>query len=52
MAAKDALSDYRRKRDFSKTREPRGHAAPSKGPAPTFVVQIHDASTLHFGKTP
>ncbi|MGW2816838.1 DNA polymerase ligase N-terminal domain-containing protein [Streptomyces sp. NPDC001415] len=48
MAAKDALSDYRRKRDFSKTREPKGHAARSKGPAPTFVVQIHDASTLHF----
>lgn len=39
--------DYRRKRDFSRTLEPRG------GPAPvaeklTFVVQKHAASRLHF----
>jgi DNA ligase D-like protein (predicted 3'-phosphoesterase) len=46
-ATKGALSDYHRKRDFSRTKEPRG----SDGAAddqPGFVVQIHDASTMHF----
>ncbi|MBX7466125.1 3'-phosphoesterase [Streptomyces sp. MAG02] len=45
---KDGLSEYRRKRDFSKTAEPRAEAAHGKGRQPAFVVQIHDASTLHF----
>jgi len=60
MAAKNAsskrqrtrtqLTEYRRKRDFSLTREPSGDVAPS--PAPTgrlrFVIQKHAASHLHF----
>jgi bifunctional non-homologous end joining protein LigD len=42
------LSEYERKRDFGKTKEP----APSKGRkregAPRFVVQQHDATRLHW----
>jgi bifunctional non-homologous end joining protein LigD len=49
------LGEYRRKRDFTKTREPAGGAATAVRPtrkkrAPTlrFVVQKHEASHLHF----
>jgi DNA ligase D len=42
----DALERYRRKRDFSKTREPPGgKAAPG---ASLFVVQKHAARRLHY----
>lgn len=43
----DRLRDYRGKRDFGRTGEPRGAGA---GPdaAPRFVVQIHDARRMHF----
>ncbi|MGW2297677.1 DNA polymerase ligase N-terminal domain-containing protein [Streptomyces violaceorubidus] len=50
----DGLRDYHGKRDFGRTGEPAGPAAPGEGAgpadggAPRFVVQIHDASTLHF----
>lgn len=48
MAAEDeALSQYRRKRDFSRTAEPRGGDHGADG-APMFVVQIHDARSMHF----
>ncbi|MET9664739.1 DNA polymerase ligase N-terminal domain-containing protein [Streptomyces sp. NPDC006475] len=47
MAGKDELSEYRRKRDFDKTREPQG-GAPASGSAPRFVVQLHDARSVHF----
>ncbi|SNX56143.1 DNA ligase D-like protein (predicted 3'-phosphoesterase) [Streptomyces sp. TLI_55] len=47
MAERDPLRDYHGKRDFGRTGEPRGRQAPS-GDAPRIVVQIHDASTLHF----
>ncbi|MFC8351024.1 DNA polymerase ligase N-terminal domain-containing protein [Streptomyces sp. NPDC057280] len=47
MAERDPLRDYHGKRDFGRTGEPRGQQAPA-GDAPRFVVQIHDASTLHF----
>jgi bifunctional non-homologous end joining protein LigD len=40
------LAEYRRKRDFQKTREPRGTPASGRGRA--FVVQKHDASHLHY----
>lgn len=44
---KDRLRTYRAKRRFERTREPRG-ARTKSGQEPGFVVQIHDASTMHF----
>ncbi|MDB5405186.1 MAG: ykoU [Rhodospirillales bacterium] len=44
------LSEYRRKRDFSKTTEPSGggRAARRSSTGLRFVVQKHDASRLHY----
>lgn len=42
-----ALTRYREKRHFGRTSEPRGEGT-EPGGAPSFVVQIHDASTMHF----
>ncbi|HWR52469.1 MAG TPA: non-homologous end-joining DNA ligase [Bryobacteraceae bacterium] len=44
------LSEYRRKRDFSKTAEPSGDLprASSQGGRRRFVIQKHAASHLHF----
>ncbi|MFF5516846.1 DNA polymerase ligase N-terminal domain-containing protein [Streptomyces coeruleorubidus] len=47
MAERDRLRDYRGKRDFDRTGEPSGSGERS-GDKPRFVVQIHDASTMHF----
>lgn len=47
MNASDALDQYRNKRNFDKTREPAGDEQHA-GDAPVFVVQKHDASTLHY----
>lgn len=41
------LATYRAKRDFDATPEPRGASRASAG-APSFVVQRHAASTLHY----
>jgi DNA ligase D-like protein (predicted 3'-phosphoesterase) len=42
-------ADYESKRDFDRTPEPRGgKSKKSKGKAPIFVIQKHDASTLHY----
>ena len=56
--ARTKLSEYRRKRDFTKTREPEGQSAKSprsvgarprkRAPTLHFVVQKHAASQLHF----
>ena len=44
-----ALRDYRAKRDFSKTREPRPKLAPRTASAGgRFVIQKHAASHLHY----
>jgi bifunctional non-homologous end joining protein LigD len=45
-----SLRDYVRKRDFSRTAEPRGAAARSKSRKAerSFVIQKHDASRLHY----
>lgn len=42
------LSKYQSKRDFSQTSEPGGDAPPSASHRPLFVIQKHQASTLHF----
>lgn len=41
------LRVYRSKRDFARTREPRGGGA-KKAAALAYVIQKHDASHLHF----
>jgi bifunctional non-homologous end joining protein LigD len=46
MATKDALSTYNAKRDFARTREPKGKVAKSGGNS--FVVQKHAATRLHW----
>ncbi|MCT4353413.1 3'-phosphoesterase [Streptomyces sp. Je 1-79] len=49
MAPKDAaLEEYRRRRDFSKTAEPQDTGGGEPGEQPSFVVQIHDATAMHF----
>jgi DNA ligase D-like protein (predicted 3'-phosphoesterase) len=49
MPKKDPLAQYREKRDFRKTSEPSGkRKAGKKGKKPVFVIQKHDASTLHY----
>src|SRR3954465_11651157 len=40
------IETYNRKRDFSKTKEPRGRRLKGKGDS--FVVQKHEASRLHW----
>ncbi|MBV9528750.1 DNA ligase D [Sphingomonas sp.] len=40
------IQTYNKKRDFSKTREPKGRKLKGKGDS--FVVQKHDASRLHW----
>ncbi|KJV35179.1 DNA ligase D [Luteibacter yeojuensis] len=42
-----SLQDYRKKRDFSRTREPAPEGTARKGRA-LFVVQLHHASRRHF----
>ncbi|MEU6969088.1 hypothetical protein AB0A71_15350 [Kitasatospora aureofaciens] len=46
MAAHDALDRYHRRRDFTRTAEPRGAEPGAPGDRPCFVVRIHDARTL------
>ena len=49
MAGKSKLSEYKRKRDFAKTKEPAPKARKSrKSKAPRFVVQEHSARRLHW----
>lgn len=46
MVSKDALSPYNAKRDFARTREPKGKVAKTGGNS--FVVQKHAATRLHW----
>ncbi|APG85759.1 ATP-dependent DNA ligase [Sinorhizobium americanum] len=49
MAARnEPLSEYNRRRDFTKTREPKGKVAPTSGDRKRFLVQKHDATRLHY----
>ena len=43
-----SLTEYRRKREFSKTPEPGPVARAPKGKRPMFVVQLHHASRRHY----
>jgi bifunctional non-homologous end joining protein LigD len=45
--AESQLAEYRRKRDFNRTAEPRGGSAASKQKL-AFVIQKHAASHLHY----
>ena len=40
------IATYNRKRDFTKTKEPKGRKL--KGAGDSFVVQKHEASRLHW----
>jgi bifunctional non-homologous end joining protein LigD len=44
----DALVEYRRRRDFSRTSEPAGGEAAPAAERPVFTVQKHAASSLHY----
>lgn len=45
----EKLSEYREKRDFSRTAEPAGaETSAESGDGPIFVIQKHDATTLHY----
>jgi bifunctional non-homologous end joining protein LigD len=46
VRASAGLATYRRKRDFERTREPRGRKAPRKGFS--YVIQKHAAQRLHY----
>jgi bifunctional non-homologous end joining protein LigD len=49
-SARAQLAEYRRKRDFTRTREPSGAKAAAPAPAGRlrFVIQKHAARNLHF----
>ena len=44
----DKLSAYQARRDFTRTAEPRGGAAPGASGHLRFVIQKHDATRLHY----
>jgi bifunctional non-homologous end joining protein LigD len=48
MAKQDTLEVYRRKRDFSKTSEPKAKAKAAKSEGRSFVIQKHAARRTHF----
>ncbi|AWI58724.1 DNA ligase D [Sinorhizobium fredii] len=49
MAARsEPLSEYNRRRDFTKTREPKGAVARTHAGRKRFLVQKHDATRLHY----
>ena len=43
-----SLESYRRKRRFSETPEPAGRKKKGRHHEPTFVIQKHDATRLHY----
>jgi DNA ligase D-like protein (predicted 3'-phosphoesterase) len=46
-ARRDDLETYREKRDFARTPEP-APGRKRRGGEPRFVIQMHDATTLHY----
>jgi DNA ligase D-like protein (predicted 3'-phosphoesterase) len=47
VARKDALRSYKEKRDFHRSPEPKGGRR-RKAREPRFVIQKHDATSLHY----
>ncbi|MBN2538398.1 DNA ligase [candidate division WOR-3 bacterium] len=45
--SRDPLAEYRKKRDFGRTTEPKGKRRSGKK-NPVFVIQKHDATNLHY----
>jgi len=43
-----STKEYRSKRNFDRTDEPRGSSRRHSSKQPQFVIQKHDASTLHY----
>ena len=48
MARKQKLSEYRARRDFTRTAEPSGKTTIKAAEYPRFVIQKHDATRLHY----
>jgi len=48
MSPRKALAEYLKKRDFSESPEPKGESKRPSAKGPIFVIQKHDASTLHY----
>ena len=48
MTRTDALRAYRKKRDFRRSPEPKGARGRARKREPRFVIQKHDASSLHY----
>jgi len=46
--SQNKLQSYRDKRDFRRTTEPKGQSEAFNGDRGRFVIQQHDASTLHY----
>ncbi|WP_072386468.1 non-homologous end-joining DNA ligase [Hyphomicrobium sp. CS1BSMeth3] len=46
--ARTKLTEYRARRDFTKTDEPSGRSAIKPAEYPRFVIQKHDATRLHY----
>jgi len=44
----NSLAEYKRKRSFGQTPEPSGKKRKKSGTPPIFVIQKHDASSLHY----
>jgi DNA ligase D-like protein (predicted 3'-phosphoesterase) len=48
MPRRDTLRAYREKRDFRRSPEPRGNRGRTRKKEPRFVIQKHDATSLHY----
>jgi DNA ligase D-like protein (predicted 3'-phosphoesterase) len=48
LSDNNRLKKYNKRRSFSTTPEPRGGSAPSLSGDPVFVIQKHDATSLHY----
>jgi DNA ligase D-like protein (predicted 3'-phosphoesterase) len=48
MGVKDSLKEYREKRTLENSPEPAGKGKRKKPRKPIFVIQKHDASSLHY----